>query len=83
MSGANGVPGWVEDAACAEVDPSLWFPELGDNTKEAKAICRRCAVQPECLQYALDTHQAHGVWGGLSERERAAANRATRAGRAA
>jgi len=37
---------------------------------EAKAICAGCQVRYECLAFALRTHQAHGVWGGLSEQER-------------
>ena len=37
---------------------------------EAKAICAGCQAQRECLAFALRTHRAHGVWGGLSEQER-------------
>ncbi|HEV2256553.1 MAG TPA: WhiB family transcriptional regulator [Streptosporangiaceae bacterium] len=37
---------------------------------EAKAICAGCQVRRDCLAFALRTHQVHGVWGGLSERER-------------
>jgi WhiB family redox-sensing transcriptional regulator len=29
-------------------------------------------VQPECLEYALEIREAHGVWGGLNEMERRA-----------
>ncbi len=61
---------WSEDALCAEVDPERWFPEKGGSTKEAKAVCRQCTVRAECLEYALDTKQRFGIWGGKSERER-------------
>ena len=37
---------------------------------QAKAICARCRVRPECLRFALATREAHGVWGGTSEEER-------------
>lgn len=37
---------------------------------EAKAICKHCPIRKPCLQYALDNHIQHGVWGGLSDRER-------------
>lgn len=59
---------WHQDAPCAYVDPELWFPDKGESTKAAKAICRRCPVRAECLDYALTWHQRFGVWGGLRER---------------
>ena len=37
---------------------------------QAKAICRECPVQPECLDYALGIREPHGIWGGLTEAER-------------
>ncbi|MBA3653812.1 MAG: WhiB family transcriptional regulator [Actinobacteria bacterium] len=36
----------------------------------AKAVCRGCDVQSECLEFALATNQEAGVWGGTSEDER-------------
>lgn len=38
----------------------------------AKAICERCTVRAECLDYAIAIREPHGVWGGLSESERKA-----------
>jgi WhiB family transcriptional regulator, redox-sensing transcriptional regulator len=61
---------WREQALCAQTDPEAFFPEKGIPTQPAKRICLGCEVRPECLDYALDTGQRHGVWGGLSERER-------------
>jgi WhiB family redox-sensing transcriptional regulator len=29
-----------------------------------------CPVRAQCLDYALETHQLFGIWGGLSERQR-------------
>lgn len=58
------------DAACAGVDPDLFFPGRGQSTSEAKQVCRNCACRVECLQYALDNHENVGVWGMTSERER-------------
>ncbi|MCO5329925.1 MAG: WhiB family transcriptional regulator, partial [Ilumatobacteraceae bacterium] len=29
-----------------------------------------CPVSPDCLQYALETNQDSGIWGGTSEEER-------------
>ena len=62
---------WSEKALCATIDPSSFFPEMGGTLSEAKKVCRRCVVQAECLTYAIEHGERFGVWGGLSERERA------------
>lgn len=36
----------------------------------AKQICAECKVKDECLQFALDADERHGVWGGLNTIER-------------
>lgn len=36
----------------------------------AKSVCRVCPVQRECLDWAVETDQDFGVWGGATERER-------------
>ena len=63
---------WAEAALCAQVgDGDLWFPEKhkGKNTAEAaKRVCMSCTVRAECLDAHLD--EQHGVWGGMTERER-------------
>lgn len=35
--------------------------------ERAKAICRRCDVQAECLAYCLHTDERHGIWGGRDQ----------------
>jgi len=76
--------GWREDAACADVDPDLFFPvgvtgpAVGQIAR-AKAVCRACAAQARCLEFAIATNQEYGVWGGTSEEERRALRRAWRA----
>lgn len=65
------LPGaWVEEALCAQTDPEEFFPPKGRSPREAKKVCAACPVAAECLAYALDNGERHGVWGGLSERER-------------
>ncbi|MFJ2847021.1 WhiB family transcriptional regulator [Streptomyces griseofuscus] len=67
---------WRHNAVCREEDPDLFFP-IGNTgpallqIEEAKAVChRRCPVIEQCLQWALESGQNDGVWGGLSEDER-------------
>lgn len=67
---------WLERAACAGVDPALFFPGRGEETKSARAICAGCPVREDCLEYALRTGEKFGIWGGKSERERRRLRRA-------
>ena len=41
------------------------------STEPAKVVCAGCTVRAECQTYALGAGQdLHGVWGGLSGRDR-------------
>ena len=61
---------------CAEVDPAVWFPTMGQSNRPAKAICRRCDIRAACLADALADPELEGVWGGTSLRERQTMRRA-------
>ena len=67
---------WHRRAACAGEDPGLFFPvgSTGPSAlaeiAAAKAVCARCPVREACLQYAVTSGQACGIWGGLTEDER-------------
>jgi WhiB family redox-sensing transcriptional regulator len=66
-------PAWMDDAACAGLDPGLFFPELGeegDSVVQAKAVCETCPVQAECLEFSVVNFEKHGIWGGLTEKQR-------------
>ena len=66
---------WRHEAACRDEDPELFFP-IGTTgpavlqIQEAKAVCRSCSVVDECLEWAFESGQDAGVWGGMSEDER-------------
>lgn len=63
-------PAWQQDANCQGTSGDTFFPEKGGTAQPAKRICARCNVRTQCRQWALDTNQQHGVWGGLTEDER-------------
>jgi WhiB family redox-sensing transcriptional regulator len=66
-------PDWHADALCGQTDPEAFYPELhGDGGYNAKRVCERCPVRATCLQDALQRGEEHGVWGGLSARQRRA-----------
>lgn len=72
-----GTRPWMDEALCAQVDTELFYPEKGGSTRNAKQTCMTCPVREECLTYALDNDEEHGIWGGLSviERRRVAQER--------
>jgi WhiB family transcriptional regulator, redox-sensing transcriptional regulator len=61
---------WKDFALCAQTDPEAFFPEKGGSSTAAKRVCMGCGVRDQCLEWSLRTGQRHGIWGGLSERER-------------
>lgn len=69
-------PGWMKDARCKEHPDVNFFPARGQKTIAPRAVCDRCLVRCECLQFALDGELA-GIWGGTSEQQR---NQALRKG---
>ena len=66
----EGKQEWMADANCQGMNLALFFPERGELTSNAKAVCKTCAVLADCRDYALTNRIMHGIWGGLSERER-------------
>jgi WhiB family redox-sensing transcriptional regulator len=79
---------WQLQGACREADPTLFFhpeSERGaarrNRDAAAKEVCATCPVLAECRTHALTTREPYGVWGGMSEDERAAIFAARRADR--
>ncbi len=71
---------WRALGACRTEDPELFFPIVGVGpglvqVAMAKAVCARCEVRADCLRFAVETVQDHGVWGGTTEEERRALRR--------
>ncbi|MBZ6258819.1 WhiB family transcriptional regulator [Streptomyces olivaceus] len=68
---------WTLHAACAGHNQAPFFSD-GALQTVALAICRPCPVRAECLYDAL-THETpstrHGIWGGLTSRDRQALRR--------
>ena len=69
---------WQIKAACRGPQAAVFFPppqferkdEKAAREDQAKEICRSCAVQGPCLDYAVAIREPHGIWGGLNEAER-------------
>jgi WhiB family redox-sensing transcriptional regulator len=70
---------WQLRAACRGEDSALFFHpenERGEaraaRDAAAKAVCATCPVVVQCARHALRVREPYGVWGGMSEDERAA-----------
>ena len=66
---------WRESGACATADPELFFPIATGGVavrqaEQARRICAGCRVRRQCLQFAIDFGEAHGIWGGTTPEER-------------
>lgn len=73
----------MQDLKCLEWDPELFFPERGTGCRPgtwryevyitqiatAKSVCAGCDLRLQCLETGLD--EPVGIWGGLTEDERA------------
>jgi WhiB family redox-sensing transcriptional regulator len=63
---------WRTKGSCRGSDSMIFYPPSDDDSLAvtAKEICSACPVRKPCLEFALSTREKHGVWGGLTERER-------------
>ncbi len=68
---------WMERARCSAVDSAVFFPECPTGPANdrspyaaARAVCGRCPVTAECLDYALRNHERYGMWGGTTPAQR-------------
>jgi WhiB family redox-sensing transcriptional regulator len=66
---------WRESGACLTADPDLFFPVATgtvavQQAERARRICDGCRVRRQCLQFAMDFGEAHGIWGGTTPEER-------------
>ena len=69
---------WQLNAACRGMASTTFFhppAERGDERQariqNAKEVCRTCPVIDQCLAHAQRIPEPYGIWGGLSEDERA------------
>ena len=72
---------WYELAACRGEDTEIFYPPRDKSqykiiASQAKSFClgpngkTPCPVRQECLWDAVTNDEQHGIWGGLSHRER-------------
>jgi WhiB family redox-sensing transcriptional regulator len=69
---------WQLFAVCRGLDVEIFYHPWGerhrsrkDRIDRAKGICQQCPVISDCARHALEAREPYGIWGGLSEDERA------------
>jgi WhiB family transcriptional regulator, redox-sensing transcriptional regulator len=69
---------WQYQGACRDLDPEMFFhpdgergPRRRNRENAAKAVCASCPVIAACRAHALAVQEPYGIWGGLSEDDRA------------
>lgn len=68
----TGWESWRSDAACADSPLEWFFPVNPEEVTPGAALCRRCPVRRECLDFTLRQERfdvACGTWGGLNGHE--------------
>ena len=79
------VPVVGKQTACTTVEPEIFFPLYtvgGDGEfreKQAKAVCARCPIKFECLEFALHTGDDWAILGGMTPAERRSLKRRSKA----
>jgi WhiB family transcriptional regulator, redox-sensing transcriptional regulator len=74
---------WRGAGACLSADPELFFPiatggPATGQVSNALHVCAGCTVRQQCLDFAMKTNEAHGIWGGTTPEERIRARRRSR-----
>lgn len=65
--------GWQDKAECAKPQhkriSKFFFSNKPEEKYTARNLCFSCEVRWDCLKWALDNKQIHGIWGGKEEAE--------------
>lgn len=69
---------WQQKGLCRQSNPEVFFHPEGERgpsrrRREARAIaiCQECPVLQQCRDHALRVQEPFGIWGGMSESDRA------------
>ena len=66
---------WRKKAACSGVDTEIFVAPLNVTVtvkfkQRALSYCNVCPVKKECLNYAFENNIQHGIYGGMTNKDR-------------
>jgi WhiB family redox-sensing transcriptional regulator len=70
---------WQERARCRGRQELFFHPSgereptRSERDRAARSVCLSCPVRRECTEHALLMREPYGVWGGMTELDRATA----------
>jgi WhiB family transcriptional regulator, redox-sensing transcriptional regulator len=72
---------WRAASACLNADPDIFFPvavgtAASNQVSLALRLCQGCTVRQHCLDFAMQSGEKEGIWGGTTPDERIRARRA-------
>jgi WhiB family redox-sensing transcriptional regulator len=72
---------WRAASACLNADPDIFFPvavgtAASKQVSLALRLCQGCTVRQHCLDFAMQSGEKEGIWGGTTPEERIRARRA-------
>jgi WhiB family redox-sensing transcriptional regulator len=78
---------WRAASACLNADPDMFFPvaagtAASKETARALRICQGCPVRQQCLDFAMQSGEKDGIWGGTTPEQRIRARRGRNRGAA-
>ncbi|MEU0017997.1 WhiB family transcriptional regulator [Streptomyces rochei] len=63
---------WQDRAACVGLDSRVFYAN-GKHAREqvnaARKVCAACPVAAQCADFAIQTGEKWGVWGGMSQKQ--------------
>jgi hypothetical protein len=59
------VAGFSRVETPCQIDPDLFYSEIGRDKLKAKSICGTCDVRDRCFNQAKDAQERFGIWGGV------------------
>lgn len=70
----NADRSWMPRGECQGLPTEFWFPDRQVDSASfyefPRFVCEQCPVRQRCLDYAVETGETEGMWGGMTPEQR-------------